>query len=54
MKRRTQILLILLAVLLCLILPGFYNALKVVHYTVNADAAAHPIRVALVKEVYSM
>ncbi len=54
MKRRTKILLILLAVLLCLILPGFYNALKVVHYTVNADAAAQPIRVAMVKEVCLM
>ena len=53
MKRKTRILLILLAVLLCLILPGFYNALKVVHYTVNASNAAQPIRVALVADLHS-
>ena len=53
MKRRTKVLLSLLAVLLCLILPGFYNALKVVHYTVKADAAAQPIRVALVTDLHS-
>lgn len=52
-KRRTKILLILLAVLLCLLLPGFYNALKVVHYTVNADNVAQPIRVALVADLHS-
>ncbi len=53
MKRKTRILLILPAVLLCLILPGFYNALKVVHYTVKADDAAQPIRVALVTDLHS-
>lgn len=53
MKRRTKVLLSLLAVLLCLILPGFYNALKVVHYTVNADNVAQPIRVALVTDLHS-
>ena len=53
MKRRTKVLLSLLAVLLCLILPGFYNALKVVHYTVNADNVAQPIRVALVADLHS-
>lgn len=53
MKRRTKVLLSLLAVLLCLILPGFYNALKVVPYTVKADAAAQPIRVALVTDLHS-
>ena len=53
MKRRTKVLLSLLAVLLCLILPGFYNALKVVHFTVNADNVAQPIRVALVADLHS-
>ena len=53
MKRRTKVLLSLLAVLLCLILPGFYNALKVVYYTVNADNVAQPIRVALVADLHS-
>ena len=53
MKRRTKVLLSLLAVLLCLILPGFYNALKVVPYTVKADAVAQPIRVALVTDLHS-
>ncbi len=53
MKKRTKILFVLLAVLLCLILPGFYNALQVVHYTVHVGDAAQPIRVALVTDLHS-
>lgn len=53
MRGRTKILLTLLAVLLCLILPGFYNTLKVVHYTVNVGNFTQPIRIALVADLHS-
>lgn len=53
MKKRTKMLLILSAVLICLILPGFYNALKVVRYDIPAGGISHPIRIALVTDLHS-
>ena len=53
MKKRTKILLILLAVLLLLILPGFYNGLAVRRYTVEAPGVAVPVRIALVTDLHS-
>ncbi len=53
MKKRTRILLILLAVLLLLILPGFYNALAIRRYTVEAPGITHSVRIALVTDLHS-
>ena len=53
MKKRTKIFLGLSLVLLCLILPGFYNALKVVSYDLQAENIAQPIRIALVTDLHS-
>ena len=53
MKRRTKIILILLAVLLLLILPGFYNALAIRRYTVEAPGIARPVRIALITDLHS-
>ncbi len=53
MKKRTKILLILPAVLLILILPGFYNALTVRRYTVEAPGLACPVRIALITDLHS-
>ena len=53
MKKRTKMLLILSVVLLSLILPGFYNALKVVRYDIPAGGISHPIRIALVTDLHS-
>ncbi|MBR2571511.1 MAG: metallophosphoesterase [Clostridia bacterium] len=53
MKKRTKILLILLAVLLLLTLPGFYNALAIRRYTVEAHGIAHPVQIALITDLHS-
>ena len=53
MKRKRKILLILFAVLLLLILPGFYNALAIRRYTVEAPGIARPVRIALVTDLHS-
>lgn len=53
MKKRTKILLFLPAVLLLLILPGFYNALAVRRYTVEAPEIAGPVRIALITDLHS-
>lgn len=53
MKKRTKILLILLAVLLLLTLPGFYNALAIRRYTVEAPGIARPVRIALITDLHS-
>ncbi len=53
MKKRTKTLLILLAALMLLILPGFYNALAIRRYTVEAPGIAHSIRIALVTDLHS-
>jgi len=53
MKRKKRILLSLLALLLLLILPGFYNALTVQRYTVEAPGLAQPVRIALITDLHS-
>ena len=53
MKKKTKIILILLAVFLCLILPGFYNQLKVVHDSIQAKHVSASIRIALVADLHS-
>lgn len=53
MKKRTKTLLILLAALMLLILPGFYNALAIRHYTVDAPGLEYPVRVALITDLHS-
>ena len=53
MKKRTKILLILLAVLLLLFLPGFYNGLAVRRYTVEAPDVAGPVRIALITDLHA-
>lgn len=53
MKKHTKCLLALAITLLCLILPGFYNALKVVPYRLNASGIVQPIRIALVTDLHS-
>ena len=53
MKKRTKILLILLAVLLLLFLPGFYNGLAVRRYTVEAPGVVNPVRIALITDLHS-
>lgn len=53
MKKRTKALLILLALLLLLTLPGFYNGLAFRRYTVEASDLAYPIRIALITDLHS-
>ena len=53
MRKRKKTLIILVIILFCLILPGFYNALKVVHYEVQAENISQPIRIALVTDLHS-
>ena len=48
-----MILLLLLAVLLLLILPGFYNGLAIRRYSVEATGIARPVRIALVTDLHS-
>ncbi len=53
MKRKRTIIWILLGSLLLLILPGFYNALAIRRYTVEAPGIAHPVRIALITDLHS-
>lgn len=54
MKNKTKITcVVLFIVLLCLILPGFYNALKVVHYTIKTEDVSAPFRIALAADLHS-
>jgi predicted MPP superfamily phosphohydrolase len=53
MKRKKYIWLILPAVLLVLILPGFYNEMKIVRYALPAEGVSQPIRIALVADLHS-
>ncbi len=50
---KTKILFGLLVVFLCLILPGFYNALKIVPYKLRAKGITQSIRIALVTDLHS-
>ena len=42
-----------LLLLACLILPGFYNALKVVIYPLPSKGVSQPVRIALVTDLHS-
>ena len=53
MKKQTKILLALSLLAFCLILPGLYNALKIVPYSVNAEGITQAIRIALVTDLHS-
>lgn len=53
MTKKTKILLVIPIILLCLILPGLYNALKIVPYTIQAKGVTHPVRIALVTDLHS-
>ena len=53
MKKTRKRLAILPAVLLCLILPGFVNTLKLVRYPVIAAGLPHPVRIVLVTDLHS-
>lgn len=44
---------IVLGVLLLVLLPGLYNKLKVVNYTVESDKIDSPVRIALVTDLHS-
>ena len=44
---------VLLAVLAALVLPGFYNALAVRRYAVEAPGLARPVRIALITDLHS-
>ena len=52
-KKKTRIILIIIFLILCLILPGFYNALKVVTYAVSAENVSGPVRIVLVTDLHS-
>lgn len=52
-KRSIIILLSCLLLLACLILPGFYNALKVVTYRLPVEGAGGTVRIALVTDLHS-
>jgi len=53
MKRKTKVLLIVTVLLLCLVLPGFYSALTIPHYTVEAEQIRQPVRIALITDLHS-
>ena len=52
-RRKTMICLIVAAVALALVLPGFYNALTVTRYTVRTPGIARSVRIALVTDLHS-
>lgn len=53
-KKKAKIsLIIIFAVLLCLIAPGFYNGIKIQRYTVESDKISSNIRIALVTDTHS-
>ena len=53
MKKKTKVRLLLLAIFLCLILPGFFNPLQVVHESIQAKNVSSSIRIALVTDLHS-
>ncbi len=52
-KTKKTIILVLAAVFLLLVLPGFYNALAIRHYSVDAHDITHPIKIALITDLHS-
>ncbi len=53
MKKKTKLLILLLAIIICLTLPGFYNELKIVKYDIASDKIPQPIRIALLTDLHS-
>ena len=53
MKRKRRLLPALLIVLLCLLLPGFVNPLRIIRYEVKAEGLSHPIRIVLVTDLHA-
>ena len=53
MRKRKFVVLIILLTIACLIIPGFYNGLKVQHYVVEADSVQTPVRIALITDLHS-
>ncbi len=53
MKHKKQMLVSLALLLLLLILPGFYNELKVVRYELAVEGMTRPVRIALVTDLHS-
>ncbi|MBO4351483.1 MAG: metallophosphoesterase [Proteobacteria bacterium] len=48
-----KIIIALPVIFLCLLLPGLYNALKVVPYRLSTNGVTQPIRIALVTDLHS-
>ena len=53
MKKKRRLLLALAIILLCLLLPGFVNSLKIVRYEVTAAGLLQPVRIALVTDLHA-
>ena len=53
MKWKRRLLPALLIVLICLLLPGFVNPLRIVRYEVKAEGLSRPIRIALVTDLHA-
>ncbi|MBR5418153.1 MAG: metallophosphoesterase [Clostridiales bacterium] len=53
LTRGRKIVLIVLAVILLLVLPGLYNKLKVVHYEVESNKVSSSVRIVLVTDLHS-
>ena len=53
MKKKNLRPAILLAGLLCLILPGFVDTLKIVRYPVPAEGLSHPVCIVLVTDLHA-
>ncbi len=53
MKKKRGLLLLLLALFLCLTLPGFVSSLRLVRYEVAAEGLTVPVRIALVTDLHA-
>ena len=53
MKKKVKILLFILLILLVLIIPGFYNALRVVPYRLTMERVTGPVRLVLVTDLHA-
>ena len=52
-KKSRKILLIILIIFLCLIIPGFYNGMRVAEYNLKSDKLNEQVRIALVTDLHS-
>lgn len=53
MRRKRMVILSVLLILAMLILPGFYNGLRIQNYSIEVDEITNPIRIALVTDLHS-